>query len=353
MTYSLMTLLTQPLNPKSLAILNRVVKEGLKHCGLNVLVLGTTFLGGDLASPSQPPPALNTSDTYACIAGTNIQMLKPAGFIPSKTFPGFVQPESGAFIEVTQIPKPYASVAITMNRVSLSKRGVKLLSLDHLFVDHYSGILVRVNPLRQNQAEGQWIYLFGDDHKSTQVMASFPANREAEYSSALKAALLSVRLHNPESHFHQMHPVNGLSFGVTPVPPLLLASRVQKNILYTYNGQFPLKSQEMGVFSIGPSHTSFQIDDKKDYSMRRLKSLPEMTSIQLESIQPIELDHLPGYEVIATAKDKWTSHPLDVYMVTLFEKDTYYLMVGVVAHQTPEIPIASFQKMAQSFHRHR
>jgi hypothetical protein len=89
-------------------------------------------------------------------------------------------------------------------------------------------------------------------------------------------------------------------------------------------------------------------NDHKEYSLKRIKELPQGKSNIVKEIKPIVMDNLEGYEIVAYGKDDKGREQL-VYQVTLFKADGYYYMMLGTATQDFEANLEAFKKLAVSF----
>lgn len=67
----------------------------------------------------------------------------------------------------------------------------------------------------------------------------------------------------------------------------------------------------------------------------------------------VTIDNLSGYEILAKGKDTESSTPLTVYLVLLYEDQSYYIMQGLVSVKASETYVPVFKEMARSFKRRK
>ena len=94
----------------------------------------------------------------------------------------------------------------------------------------------------------------------------------------------------------------------------------------------------------------FSIEDQKQYSLARLKQLPRGNLYEIKEIDPIQIDNLNGYEIVAKGKSKDGKEEL-VYQVMLFENaGDYFIIVGMCTEQL-ENTLKQFKSLAKTFKR--
>lgn len=73
----------------------------------------------------------------------------------------------------------------------------------------------------------------------------------------------------------------------------------------------------------------------------------------IESLKPVTIDGLNGYEILAKAKDIRSTTPMTIYQVVLYEGQGYYIMQGLVSTKAANAYVPSLKEMARSFKRRR
>ena len=101
--------------------------------------------------------------------------------------------------------------------------------------------------------------------------------------------------------------------------------------------------------TVGKSFSKTAIEDRKLFSLNRLKQLP-IEVIKIDETNEISIDGISGYEIVATCKDKKTSEPKKVYLVLLFSDSLYYILLGTT-NQNFDSNIANFKKAVKTFKR--
>ncbi len=71
----------------------------------------------------------------------------------------------------------------------------------------------------------------------------------------------------------------------------------------------------------------------------------------LSSFQEVEIDGLPGFEILGVGTDLTTNDPLQFYSVSLFDGKRHYLMNGWVSSEKTINYIPDFRALANSFQR--
>lgn len=221
----------------------------------------------------------------------------------------------------------------------MTLKGKKPLKIDSL-----PGILLNVAQTANGIAFSKWIVAFGDPRQTFLITASFPQERAAQLSQALKTAVLSAKRDNSVPP-----PADaGLPFTVNAGHKLKLTRSMGKMLLYTRDGVIPAKSIEDPLLVIAPSMGNIVVPDRKEYSLKRLQQTAKLTDITVESHEPFRVDAWEGFESVAKAKDAGTGTPLMLYQAMLFEGNSYILFQGIVGEKESATYLQEFMAVARN-----
>jgi hypothetical protein len=307
----------------------------------------------DVAVPmaiSQASPATETPadpKAYTTVRGSKISLIKPDGFTAASTFPGFQQESSGASIVVTEIPGPYSKVTSGFNAATLKTREITLVSKENIQIDRYQGLLLQVNQPLDSRLFSKWITVFGDEQETVIVVATFPKDTAAKLSRSLKNTVLSAKW----SRDKVVDPFADLKFGVTDTPNLKFAKRILNGLFYSKGGVFPLTAVNDPFLVVSEAISKVIVGDRQRFAEKRIGQVQQVKNLKIDSIQPISIGGLSGYEIIANATDIANDRPTTVYQVMLFEQQTYYIIQGLVGNSSKAKYLPEFQKIATSFRK--
>jgi hypothetical protein len=123
-----------------------------------------------------------------------------------------------------------------------------------------------------------------------------------------------------------------------------LTKDVQGSLIYTTDGLLPT---EKPTLIAGSSLSKVATANQKQYCIDRLKSLPRGELIKVTSINPIQVDNLPGYEIIATGRNKDSKEEL-VYQVMVFTNTGgYFIIIGKSTENTDDY-LKSFKTITKT-----
>lgn len=277
------------------------------------------------------------------IPGTKCSLIPPGDFLPASNFGGFQHPENGASIMVNELPAPYGEISNAFTAEALQSKGMTLISKEvvdfngrkatYLTVSQPAGV---INYLKQ-------MLMFGEGDKTVLVNGIYPVEAKA-IEPAIKAALLSTVYDANQAE----DPLAAVIFSVdVSGSGLKFTQYLSGMLMYTEDGKVPT---DKAMFLAGNTLRQVAVGDKKQFSVERLKQLPGGEHSQVKKIEPITIDNLSGYEIIAQGKNKKLEDEL-IYQVMLYtDEGTYFILVGLAAADQ-EKNLAAFKKITQTFKR--
>lgn len=124
---------------------------------------------------------------------------------------------------------------------------------------------------------------------------------------------------------------------------------MSNSLIWTTDGLFPTKSTDKTSLTIAKSFSKTAIEDRKLFTLNRLKQLP-IQILNTENIKEIIIDGISGYEVIATSKNQKTSEEEKTYFLMLFSDSLYYIFYGST-NQNFTDNIEELRKVVKTFKR--
>lgn len=290
---------------------------------------------------------VDDQDRYISFPDVGIRLLRPDGFDDAKNFHGFQQSDIQSSMMALIIPGPFLEAVSGFTAERLKTRGMTLHSKENVEIDGNTGILLNVTQAAHGIEFVKWIITFGNEKETKMVTATFPQSHETILSAQLKSILLSAKSYDGPSPT----PGADVGFTIAASDKMKLTRGMGKMLLYTKEGVIPVKLPEDPLFVAAPSLSNVPIQDKRQFSTQRLFQTANTKISSVTSINPIIVDGLDGYELIANASDVASGTPLVVYQVILFEDDSYILIQGLVGAKLSAEYLPEFKTMARSLAR--
>jgi hypothetical protein len=301
---------------------------------LSIVLLACTL------SPLSADSTAKAATKLVPIAGTQVSLTQPAGFVTATDFPGFVQKATYSSVMVTELPAPFAQVTAGFTQTLLAGRGMTLLSRQARPFDGSSGLLLHVKQEASGIIFEKWIYTFGDAKQTILVTATFPQAQAPKLSSPLEATVLSARWDRAKA----VDPFSDLRFHITARIPLRFTERIGSMLLFSGD---PQNSSGLTMFGAGYALSDIGVVDQKQFALKRLSEEP-VTDQTVLSTTPVVIDGLHGYENTATGHEKRSKAAVTLYQVILFDGKTYFLMFGITPTDQASQTLPVFRAMSAS-----
>ncbi len=269
------------------------------------------------------------------VRGTRLFMAPPPGFVESKQFVGFTEEDSGAFIEVFP-----GQMGVLFMFPMDSPQKTTLWGIPHRRM---------LQPMRDVR-DGTTLF----------IVATFPEKDAARLSEPLSRALKSIRVkHSAEivepSRDFKLTPFDGMEeydLGRPPKPgePEGKSWRALGHLIHQY--RYIKKDGPTFFAAFQPVGSRIPFDKLNTASAKQLlkKHLDDLRSYQIESISPIQLDGLKGWEITAVAKTPYAPGKV-LYQIILPQGVGFYSLKSTFLLRDQQEYLPLVQAMARSFKR--
>jgi hypothetical protein len=290
---------------------------------ITFLLLFTASLGRVPASAEEPIFPL----------GSHIGFVPPAGFVASKRFPGFEDPDSRSSIVIATLPaQAYASLEASVSTEALKKQGVIEDKRETLTLANGKALLVMGYEQENGQKFRKWMLLGQLPAGVALVAVVVPeAGLKTYTDDVVRASLstLAVRAVVPLDEQITLVPfkLTDLS-GLRPVRVLGNAGVV---LTEGASDAPPAGSQPMFAVTIGQGGPE-QASDRAGFARRLLADgLSDVKDLRVISGDMLRLGggNFPTYELQAEAKEAFTDTPMKLVQWVRFGPGTHIRMVGI------------------------
>lgn len=300
------------------------------------------------ARAQEPPPApapVETS-TRLLVPGTRVRLTPPPGHAPGQGFFGFQWEKAGASLVVTEFPGPYAQVSAAFDKAELAKKGMKLRELRDVKLDGRAAKLASVSQTERDIQFSKWMLLTGDEKSSVMLVATFPTEYEDQLSAKLESALLGASW-DPNL---EVDPFAVLPWTIDKPLGLKFASQMGTALIFTEDGQASQKDKPTSPrLLIAPSMGQTTVTDARAFAERRLRQMPNLTDLEIQSSFEFSAGGRKGWELCAKATDKSNDVALFVHQVVLVGDDEYHLFLGQCGYEARETWSPRFRDCAKSW----
>lgn len=286
-----------------------------------------------VASMGQPPG-------HKTIPGTKCSLIPPPGFELSAKLSGFQNSSMSGTIMVLEFFTPVEKFLEGYTEEALSKKGLTVI--DRQVFNFRNGNAVFIHQITADKQYYQQYLIFGDEKISILINGTCRATSR-ELEPAIKKSVLTAS-YNPDQDPDMSGAASfTIAAGNSGFRPTQFLSGT---ITYTLDNRIPTQKPFMIV---GPSLTRAEIDDKKEFSIYRLKARPRGDESVIHDIRETVIDNMIGYEIIAMGKNGDKDEL--IYQTILFTEDGRYYYIFGFATEDYEKYKTLFPQIAKTFSR--
>jgi hypothetical protein len=186
--------------------------------------------------------------------------------------------------------------------------------------------------------------VFGDESNTVMATGTYPASTAAETEGPIKAALLSAYFNKKAT---ETKPLTNFTINVTGTS-FKFAKSFAGSIIYTTDGKVPSQAVDKAMFAVSTSIGNTAKGDRKQFSIASLQKLPEGNTNKIQSINPVSIGGLSGYEIVANGKGPKDESQL-VYQLMLFKPDNEYFQLIGLTDTKFAARLAEFKAIGKTF----
>ncbi len=280
------------------------------------------------------------------ILGTKCSVELRKGFDLSKRFNGVEHGSGKAVLMFSVLPSSVESNKSSYTPLELKKRGMTLVEKTEPVVGGVPATLYEVTLNNKGTLYRKLMLFFGDSLKTVFINTMAPDSSES-LKNDVRAILMSVQYHADTAEDY----LSAVEFTLDFNAAGLKAAKFSKaGVMYTMDGYAPTLHADKVLFNAGSAIRKDSREDRKEFTLKRIKSVPGLDSLMAVTTDSIRIDNLPGYEINAMARMKNRTTEL-IYAVILFDGDEkYFAMMGNAAGHTEEY-LSRFRKLSRTFKR--
>ncbi|GGF45071.1 hypothetical protein GCM10007301_00730 [Azorhizobium oxalatiphilum] len=262
--------------------------------------------------------------------GSLVGLVPPEGMGEATTFPGFEDRAKSASILIVEMPpEAYEQVAAGFTDAALGTKGIAVEKRDNIPLKDIKNVLVTgtqtVGPIQVRK----WVLLAGSDKGTALITVQVPeANAAALPDQVVRTTLSTLAFRAPPTAEEQL---KALPFQLTNLEGFRLLRVLGNTAAFLTDGpknEFDAAAQPLFVISVAAG--SVRDDERATFSVRTLTTTPGFRDLKIERAEPLRINNMPGFEVMANAKDGQTGAPVKIVQWIRFGTNGYMRMMGVV-----------------------
>ena len=273
--------------------------------------------------------------THVKIAGTNVYVIPPEGFLMTATAEGMFDPSSAARITVTQRERPFDG------QINKPDQTDNVIDQHRISINQYEGYYKTV---RREKSFLRDVLTFGNNNVTVTLVAEIPT-KDSVTINKVRTAMRSVVLLDEKLS----DPSDDAVFKVdVKKTNLKFARLINGMLIYTESGDM-ISSSRFGFVVAFVYAMSGTPDRYETISQKYAREELYYKDVEIKESKPITIDEISGYEITAEGINS-TSNAYEVlYLVTLFTENGAYTMVGSASERFEE-NLTMFKQVARTFH---
>lgn len=252
------------------------------------------------------------------VKGTNISLIPPSGFSETAKFSGFWKTGHYAFINVREVDLPFAKTlgSLTSFRFSTSEK-VTVGTCE----PQQQGQLCRGTVTDSGYFATKLVYLFPINKNRTVIIEGVVGDKE--YKQTLEqvhtALLTAIYTGSVNSD-----PIEASDYIVDQRAPFQFIHKIALGYVLTKTDKFLAGELDVTFYlirSLGALDASMSSQAKKELS--------SFGSFSIQSEQPVKINGMKGYEIIARVSNAKLGSRL-IYQVLIPTRSAYYVLRGIL-----------------------
>ena len=271
--------------------------------------------------------------------GSRMGFIPPPGFVASKRFPGFENPDTrSSIVMATLPPQAYAELEASITTEALKKQGVTEDKRETLTLAKGKGVFVMGNEQDNGQKFRKWMLLGQLPEGVALVAVLVPEQALKTYSDdVIRASLatLAVRAVVPLDEQIALMPFKLTN--LSALRPIRVLGNAGVVLTEGASDTPTPNTQPMFAVTIGEGGPE-QANDRANFARSLFRGLGDLKDVHIISGDMLRLGggNLPTHELQAEAKEAFTDTPMKLVQWVRFGPGTFIRMLGIArADQWP------------------
>lgn len=281
------------------------------------------------------------NDSVIAIPGTHCSLIPPRGFVIADRFTGFFENLTGSSIMINEIPESYQKMIPQLTPEAFLTQRMIIASTEKILFKNQEATLFTATQTANGLEYKKILLVFGVEGKTILVNGIYPLSAK-HLEEPIQKALLTVQYNQGKAN--QSEAIFSISTEGTNFSKI---SSTGSSIVYSTDSVQPAPPSTP-VFIVTVSVDRIAKENRKSYAESRVLKLPRGDQNKIIATEPVTIDGLQGYEVIANGISK-TGQPEKIYEVILYNiEGDYYIMIGSASEDIKN-NLETFKKLASTF----
>lgn len=258
--------------------------------------------------------------------GSAVGLVPPPGMVESQSFAGFEDRAHNASLLIVDMPpEAYEQLDAGFTGPALAAKGITLDRREPFTLAGAKAMLMEGMQTAGSVKLRKWVLLAGNDTLTALITLQVPESEASAYpEAAVKAAFATLAIRPLANQ------VEALPFTLTNLagfrPVRALAGTT---LILTDGPKNSAEGAEQPIFVVTIGAGAPRDDERRQFAIRALSSLPGIKDLRLERAEPQRVSGQAGFEVMANGIDAKTGTPIKVVQWVRFGPSAYIRMVGI------------------------
>ncbi len=284
---------------------------------------------------------------YHRLLGTRVSMVRPKFFMRTEFGMGYVFPNAGARVQVTEYPRPLSQVLEGYSNELIDRSGFRVKAREEVEIDGNPGLFLHTAPKSGSEGLARWTAVFGNEQATVVIDASGAPGSEEALDVLYRKALLGARW-EPKL---QYSPYEGLPFILAGRSRFKFAARYGTALTFTLGGKPTRETPDDPILVVTTIPQQVPEEARAEFCTQRIQASPVVKDLELVASGEVEVDGIKGCEALARAMDKQSGRPMMVYEANLFEGSRYYNFNGLAGVRFRAEYVSEFARTARRIRR--
>lgn len=262
--------------------------------------------------------------------GSIIGLVPPPGMEEATSFAGFENKEKGATLLIIDLPsEAFDQLVTTSTDADLATKGIKVESRTPFTLKNEpdaKALLITGSQEGGPVKLRKWLLIAGNDTLTALVTFQVPESEAASYpDEAVRAAFSTLSFRSTREQ------VAALPFTLTDLAGFRVVRTLGgSTVILTDGPKNVVEGAEQPYFVVQVASGAPRDDDRRNFAVRALASLPGVRDMRIERAEPLRISNRIGFEIMAQGVDARTGESVKVVQWMRFATTAHMRMVAVM-----------------------
>ncbi|MFN8318843.1 MAG: hypothetical protein U0V54_05410 [Saprospiraceae bacterium] len=265
------------------------------------------------------------SKDHVRLGNGSVLIVPPENFTSVSGLNGLMQESSNTSIIALELNGSLESTSRMFGAKAMREKNINVLKEEELYINGNLGYYIEAEQATPTAVYTKYMLSFGVDSITIILNASMPKTKTDSIGAAIKKSIFSVIYRKFVPNTSQ--PVANYEIDVTN-SPFQLARSASNSQVYTTDGKMPTENPDKTALLATRSEGRLEFRNKVEFATDRLKQLPAIVNLSIQSTEEKEVNGQPAVEIVAYGEDRYTHEKKLIYQLMSFAEFTYYLVIG-------------------------